>query len=591
MRRRFLHSLKLAVISCFGMAAFGVSGLATAQTDQPNAKSEAAKSFEDILKQAGEQGFLQIEGQVQTSQNTASPRMPVNTSKLTCSVSDVFDLRSVQAVASFDDVLTQKGKLKTAEALSDITPLAKTYMALGMGAEVSSLVSGFSGSRARALDIAGRVIEGTLDAGDVEAFDSIADCNGIANFWALMARASEAKPLKTGDFKATGGQLQTLEDLPVHLQIVFAARLGIYAAENNNSALAEQLMAKIEPQTKHREVPMTKTDERLYLYALIRQLRGDEKSEQVFKHLAKFDGAYRSRALHVLADNNRHSAKRPYDGFSDDLMSVRQQYKGQAQGREATLEVVKYHVQEDQYIFAIELSKSEFSKTHPEFTQAVTMLAERIQQRLDEKERKMRLNALNGYMHDTEFFAGYKHIDQLKSSAYDSALDLNLPELALLISPRTKNAAKHEQQKHAYALASLKLKKGLYDQAITTAIQYKEEPIFQKLLLEAAVQSGERDKVISALKSIPDTPENLPYQAKIAWQDARWDEAKAKLKAQPKQEASAHVDEKIAIAEYVARGHDPKGKKAAPNTGKELDALKEKIDGDLEIVKAYLDNG
>ena len=63
MGNRLAQALKIAVISCLGVAAFGVSGYADEQVTNSGDKSDAARSLEEILKQAGDQGLLKIEGQ------------------------------------------------------------------------------------------------------------------------------------------------------------------------------------------------------------------------------------------------------------------------------------------------------------------------------------------------------------------------------------------------------------------------------------------------------------------------------------------------------------------------------------------------
>ena len=57
MGNRLAQALKIAVISCLGVAAFGVSGYADEQVTNSGDKSDAARSLEEILKQAVHSNF------------------------------------------------------------------------------------------------------------------------------------------------------------------------------------------------------------------------------------------------------------------------------------------------------------------------------------------------------------------------------------------------------------------------------------------------------------------------------------------------------------------------------------------------------
>lgn len=563
-------------------------------------KSDAVKSFESVLQRAGEQGFVVIDSQVKQP----APGKPASHNEdimapdiedfgtINCNVTSVLDLSIYQSVSSYEAISLVKSGLEKQGGLEDVMPLVKTYMALGLGTEMASSARNFKGHEARLIESMGRVIDGNHSSSDQNIITQYSNCSADMKLWSVFTKASQAL-FNTDDevFELSRENQEFLEDLPPNLKKLVTLRLGIYAAEQKSDPLAIRILSSLAPNTKYGELPALKDDAILYYYGLVRQMKGDPAASQVFTHLAQFDGLYRTRSLQNLAEESLHQGTKLYENFTDDLAAVSQQYNGQAESRQATLQVVKHRLQADQFIDAIEQSIREFAPIDAERIEAVIFAAEHILLRLRDKQKNQQLHALNAYLHDPLFFSKYENIEVLKAQAKETAIDLNLPELVSLISPETPALSKDEKTFLAYTSALIAAKQGDYDRVIDIAKPYKADPEFQALILDAAIQSGNYKQTIESLRHKTANAERFALQSDIAWQKGRWGEAKISLEALAHRVPDIAVSKKIAIANYVGTESLAYVDRAVPKTAADLDLLKVQLDTDIALVKGYLSNG
>ncbi len=564
-------------------------------------KSDAATSLENILHQAGEQGFLAIEGQNRKARVAAkskpfrtksNPMQVKELAPINCSIASILDLSIYQSVNAYDDISLAKSNIKKADRLEDMVPLAKTYLALGFGTETASLVRRFKGHDARLLESMGRLIDGYPSLEDQKTIAQYANCNIGTKFWSLFVKTTDDVISKPSEpFELTQDEYKFLETLPPQLQSRVKLRFGIYAAEQSSEAIAERILFSLEPQSKYGKLPVNKYDDMLYYFALVREMKGDPVAHQIFQYLAQYDGLYRTRALQKLAQDNFHNGTTLYENFSDDLESVSQQYNGQAQSRLATLQTVRRRLQAGHLIDAIELSKKEFALIDTERSQAVALLGDRLQSDLQDENQSTRVYALNGYFHDPLFFSKYTQIEALKNQAYKSAIDLNLPELTSLIMPEAQTLTEDQKKRATYAKVHFAMKQGEYDSAINMAKSHKSDPEFQALILDAAIKSGNRKQTLELLRRQPADITRFSRQADMAWQKGHWGEAKIALEALAHKMPTKATSDKIAITNYVGIESRAYIDRAIPDTAIELDLLKTQIDSDISLVKAYLSNG
>ncbi len=595
MRRRLKNTLIGATTSVvFAVLSSGVAYSAEGTVAKEPA-GDAAKTLQSILEKAGEQGFLRLEGQ-ESPQETASEAPQAvdvfDASDANCSLSSIFNLTAYQEVTSFDDVFRARKQLETADKLDDVLSLAKTYMALGLGAELTALAEPFGDdARSKLLQSAGRLVEGYPTDTDRERFQKYSACNINMSLWGLVSKASGADLVaELPVFTMSPPQRQLLEDLPPGLESVFTARLGIYAAETKAVNIAEQFLSNIEPRAVRGHLPSVRSDERLYFYGLVRKLKGDPAANQVFKYLGQYDGNFRARAMRKLVEETSANGTEIYGGFPEDLLAIRQQYMGKKQGRAATLDIVRHWLKDDKYISAINITKEDLNTEQPERAHAVAAIADHILQRLESDSAKVKVFAINGYLYDRAFYSIYSGEDTLKTAVFDNAIELNLPELALLVVSDPSGDSLRASQAD-FAKAKLALKHGEYDKVLNVSNKFAGETAYKPLRLEAAMQTG-NDKVASSiLSAMPASAERSARYANIAMQKGQWREAGAALETLDGKSSNGDVEAKIAITKYVGPQKGAYLNRAVPTTAEGLDEFKDQVSGDIEVVKAYLSNG
>jgi len=581
------------------------------EIDSDNA---ATKSLEDILKKAGEQGFITydtpqnntkiissplpvIKGQTSQNNKALTPSISVNTKAIRCSATTVLDYSIYQSVSSYADIAAAKSLVKTGETFEDILGLAKTYISLGFGAEATDLAVRYEDDSAQLMATLGRVISQDVTPSDLSRLQSYSECNDKAKFWAVAAQASYLSPDITPDETAqafiplTQSRSDTLQQLPPELKALISLRLAIYQAELGHIKVAERMLKQVEAETAYGKLPKNKSDERLYLFAMVRQAKGDPKASQIFKHLGQYDGLYQIRALEKLALSNTFDEGQPYAEFSDDLKAVSQQYNGHSQSRIAMLQVMRHYVGDGQFIDAIETTKREFKPSDIEFGKAVDLVGRHIETGLSAAEKPVQIYALNGYMYDPDFFETYDKSPALRTLAIDTAIGLNLPEVVKRL-PKTPllNDSKNTQQL-AYAEAKAAFKSGQYDAAIKAAAPYTADNKFNELIIEASLRSGNRKTALEALDRKPAENARFEQQAEMAWQHGNWGEAKSALEALTHKAPDQETADKLIILDYISANAQPYNNFSVPNSLEGMDMLIKQLSQDTAIVKGYLKNG
>ncbi len=592
--KRYIAKIyKGTVLSALSLLLQTTTVYASGEKSELPPERDAAKSLQSILKKASEQGLLQADKKSPaevnnlTAENEKKAELSFLDGDINCRDTEVFDLSDYNELAGFDAVLKVKSSTLKLEKVEDVLPLAKTYLALGLGAEPASLANQFKTPKAYLLGAMSRMVDGEPNKTDHKIIEKYAPCSKVSEFWGRVATATrDGSHINYGPFQLSGNQLQILEDLPNDLEKVLTSRLGIYAAEQNAISLAEKLIIMLEPKAKIQSLPTDMSHERLYFYGLYRYAKGHDSAKQIFEYLSQYDGSYRTRALHRLVDANTKQGAELHESFSEDLLAIRQLYKGQTQGRQATVEIVRHQLKKDQYIASINLSKSEFSHQDVEHIEAVTIIGDRVHERLELDDKKAKLFALNGYMYDPEFFALHPRISYINDAAYTSALELELPNVALSITPLMTSNGGEASSRKVYAQAQQAFRSADYQAAIDLSKPFNKEDRFQNLILKSAMSLGDVKQAGAVLKDMPVDKTRHGYEANLAWRNGEWQEAKSALEAISKNGTNAKLDGQIAIADYVTSAA-----LATPRTADDLDILNKKISGDIALVKAYLTDG
>lgn len=576
-----------------------------AKNKAPN--NDAASSLKSILKKASEQGFIAIEGDLEKPVNespaskTPTPKPDTKITQLEqalplgavdCSTTSVLDLSNYTSVESYDAIHKAKSALEKVEKLEDVMPLAHSYMALGFGAEMSGVVKNYKGNKARLIESIGRTIEGDHTVNDYELIVRYSDCNNAAMFWSAFSGliispdANNAAP-----FELSYDDQDILNQLPVNLKKIATTRFGIYAAENGSRSTATKLLSSLVPRARRGELATYRDDGILYLHGLVRQIEGDPTGLQIFKHLAERDGLYRVRSLQRLAEENLSNGTKLYESFSDDVDAINQQYNGQQESRQATLQIIKHSLNTDRFVDAIEQVKRDFTAIDEERVEAVIFAADRMKAAFKDELKSRQLLALNAFLYDLDFFASYDGLTTLQGMANETAIDLNLPELVSNIFSTSKTLSSADKDMLVYAQILIAAKNGEYDVVIKTAKDFSGKPEFQLLKLDAAVKSGNFKETIASLKLKAEDAERYALHSGVAWQNGEWSEAKRALEALADDAPSKDITTKIALANYIGDEGQAYVERAAPKTFVDFEDLTAQLDKDMTIVKGYLSNG
>ncbi|MEP6342129.1 MAG: hypothetical protein ABJ275_02355 [Maricaulaceae bacterium] len=608
-KRRYIRRASAGII--IASALWGSLSVAADDAKNKALNNDAASSLKSILKKAGEQGFIAIEGDVQTpvteraSSETLSQKPSSKpATKITqlernnplgivdCNITSVLDLSNYTSLESYDAIHTAKSALEKVENIEDVMPLAHSYMALGFGAEMSGVVKNFKGNKARLIESIGRTIEGDQSVNDYEFITRYSDCNSAALFWSqfsgliISPDANNVTP-----FELSYDDEDFLNELPVNLKKIVTTRFGIYAAENGSRMMATKLLTSLVPRARRGELATYKDDGLLYFHGLVRQIDGDPSGLEIFKHLAERDGLYRVRSLQRLAEENLSHGTRLYESFSDDVDAVSQQYNGQQESRQASLQIIKHRLNTDSFIDAIKQVKREFTAVDVERVEAVIFAADRMKAAFKDELKSRQLLALNAFLYDLDFFASYDDLTTLQGMANNTAIDLNLPELVSNIFSTSKTLSSDDKDMLLYAQTLIAAKHGEYDTVIKTAKGFSGNPDFQSLKLEAAVKSGNFKETIASLKLTAEDAERYALHSGIAWQNGEWSEAKMALESLAGETPNTDLTTKIALANYIGDEGRAYVDRAVPKTAVDFDNLTAQLIKDMTVVQGYLSNG
>ncbi|MGJ8562366.1 MAG: hypothetical protein ACSHXY_02330 [Alphaproteobacteria bacterium] len=590
---------KRAIVSPLCAILLTQSAFAVGEDVQEGLPAEASMSLERILKQAGEQGLLELVGDEDVSDHDVAPHeaLPpqgIGNVEISCEASKVLSFTDYVDVASFDDVLKAKSDVSVYETAGDIMPVAHSYLSLGMGTEAVASMSGFDTPEANLVSAVGHLVDGTAKPSHVELVQSYKSCDRASELWSLIAGASlDAESSLNTAWKLSGAQLEMLTELPVHLGAIVVAQLGIHAAELGLSEPAESLLSVIEPRFRLPSGPENQSDEHLYFFALVKNLKGDPKAKAIFEFLAQKDGVYQVRALLHLVSNSEegHDKDSRNDDLLVNLLSVQQQYRGKASARKAGLQIVKKQAAARQYTYAIDLTKREFLPEQKEYVSAVDSIGEQLSNDLSLSDAVRKVTALNGYLYDPKFFSVHNQLGLLQYFAHKAAVDLGFSEIAANIpheaSLTPEKAAELEKD---IILADVKASydKGNYSNVLKLGLPYVEDKRFHVILKRASFKQDAKADSTGLEAVLSEGIEKLEFQAHVAEQRSDWKKAQAALTSLETLKKDDFKDAKtLEIVDYVASSDD---KKILSNV-KEAEAFQKDLGADISLVKAFLSNG
>jgi len=565
--------------------------------------NDAVKSFEAILQKAADKGLLERKGsetekapieansQAQQSKPIPIPN-PIDTVTTNCAAMSYLDPLDYENVAEFDALFEAKADVKDDRDISGVTRLSMTYLALGLGAEVTSLNEARNDDQAKILSALGRIVEGYPTDRDVKLLKAQQSCSKSAALWGSLAASSIPSLANRPSVDTAPELLTSLLEWPIQLQNLTLTRLATHMSEIGDVAVSERLFGRLSPQSKYGDLPDVYDDSLLYLFALIRQGRNDPRFRPIIEKLAAWDGVYQSRALKFLADHSEATGTPLPKEYSTDLAAVSMQYSGRAESRAATLQVIKHRVKSEQYIDAIDTAKREFATTHSEMQAAVNEIGDGISEKLIAPKPRPRLYALNGYFHDRGFFETYEDNATLTGRVYDTAMDLDMPELAHIVAPDVPEAKRMVEARKAFKMQD-------YGSVIALLKAHASDYEAGELLADAAIAQGDRETVHEVLALLKASPARQKRHADYALRHGLWGEARDAMKTLPAKSSSQNTqslslpeaDMPIELVNYMAFPKTDLGTKSLPDSADELNDLLGKVKSDTSLVKDYLSQG
>lgn len=607
------HPLRNGALMVFGAVLSAQPAFAQApSSSNSETLRDAAKSLESVLQDAADQGFLKGKPTARPRDETAkpaakpdvtaaqniTPKLPVGD----CKVAAKINITAFKDVTSFEDVFKAKAKLGnmgTAEA--DMSTLIMNYLALGLGTEALALSER---SDKKVLEALARVVADEASAEDKDIIVSYESCHESFKVWSLASHITLGTQQSDMD-RLSQSHFDTLDNFPPLLRERFEINFAIHAAEIGDFLNAERLLTRYASNTKYGEIPESKDDDILYLYALIQQHKEDPRFAEVLTHIATYDGRYKTRAVKVLAEDSETTGRELPPEFENELTAIYDQYGDGQEGRTASLELIKFRLAGNQFSDAIKTAKVKFEKADPQRVETVGLIAEKISSELGSPERTNRLYALNGYFYDIDFFALYPKLGELTLQVHDGTIDLDLPELAERLAQTLEAFSKSEkglnvENRVLLAKAQLALKGAHYDDVITILEPIKTGKQAATLRKDAALASRNRTLVQKILSEQAASASRTSDYLEFSLKKGNWAEAKT-LSQNPvmTQAASAsqgfkQKDMKLPLSfsaealTYLAAPIAASGKDISLGSAAELDGLLSLLKSNANVAKGLL---
>ncbi|GGD12380.1 tetratricopeptide repeat protein [Aquisalinus flavus] len=554
----------------------------SAGPEQSGQQPAAANSPAAIISATDEDGYADIGAILQETGYTTNDEVPAELISATCQDNDLFAFR--ERVYSWEEASRMQiaiaGSAAAPDAESSIR-LAKHYLALGFAEEAMSLVRPFAtDERARTVLYMGETVAGRISDGNVlKSVD--AACSGPARLWRAVALV-EFQP-STAVFLAAS-VANELKQLPPHLRVDFATRLGITAAENGQWILAEKLYDIATEET------LPGTTQVIYLRALINAHNGVDVDVALntVERFAQQEGPLQAQAILMLSDLQPQQEGEHYPGYYRDLENVAVRSNGAPQSFPEAFMEVRLAAETGKYSRAVEIAAQYQYPTIADRDTMKTTLAGLFETALSRTSATTRFAALNGYIAHRPFFDGIDREAVLTIGAARAALDLGLPEQAISLMQQLPFETLGDEERKLLARAYVADRR--YDEALSLT-RNSEDPVMMAVAATALHRLGREREALDVLRRGPGTMRNLEGQARIAWASGQWAQARDAYAAMLVEDANSQTQARHALASYMS---GQSGALAQLPTQASLQALEKLLathPEDILILREVLTNG
>ncbi|NHK26322.1 hypothetical protein FF098_000200 [Parvularcula flava] len=497
-----------------------------------------------VLTPPSNDGYADIGAILQETGYTSSDEArPVETLAATCQDNDLFAFR--ERAYSWEEASRMQvaiaGSAAAPDAESSIR-LAKQYLALGFAEEAMSLVKPFAtNDRARTILYMGETVAGRIsDSNILKSVD--AACSGPARLWRAVALI-DFQP-STAVF-LSGSLDNELKQLPPHLRVDFATRLGVTAAENGQWLLAQKLYDIAT------EESLPSTTQVIYLRALISAHNGVDVdiALNTVERFAQQEGPLQAQAILMLSELQPQQEGEHYPGYYRDLENVAVRRNGAPQSFPEAFMEVRLAAETGKYSRAVDIAAEYQYPTIADRNTMKSTLAGLFETALSRTSASTRFSALNGYLAHRPFFDGIDREAALNIAAAKAALDLGLPEHAISLMQHLPFETLGEEERKLLAQAYVEDRR--YSEALSLA-RGSDDPVMMAVSATALHRLGRDREAIEVLRRGPGTMRNLDRQASIAWASGQWAQARDAYAAMLVENADSEIEARHALASYMS---------------------------------------
>lgn len=536
----------------------------------------AIETFKSILGDAKLKGLVKPKGNhsgrddLQPEEDRKNtPIIDMENVSVDCSDLEVLDLSDLENIENYTylDVMS-------ATDLDQTLTKARRYLALGLGVEARNMVSARSDIESKILKIAGAALDGISGY----TLKEYSHCGISGELWAVLGQPSIKIPTRSdSDLRVIIDQLR---EMPPHLMEILAAQYAIASMRSNEPRNARAIWGLLEDNAAlaQRPSPDNRTGDYniLFLRALLNEQMNAELSRTIYQHLSARDSNYSLRAMERL------QALRKVDGFAAysessniasselDIKSLAHHYSGQPMGREANLLLIKIEIQSRNLISAMEVTRREFQMQDHEFAIASALVAPVVLDDLNKTTFSVRMQALDVYLSDREFFDYSGLALDLTRDAGLAASQMGYPDLAQLV---------YLGKEHKYA-SNIVEAKAFEDLLNGKNVPEANIPSNQTLIMRSidqALAAGDGAKAGRLLPRLENEGQRKTYKELISWIDSAWGSITTK-------EGSVPVIKLLS---------SPANNVLSPNnmTSETISEIALKTDSDVAIGAEYITNG
>ncbi len=572
---------------------------------------ESAQSLKEILQQAQDHGLITIRSESDgvgespvardKSAETPLPELEGHLAGLmTCRELEIFQFWDLSSYDSYEKLMVLKTGLSDLKSPAIRLDLARHYLSLGMGIEAIALTEDTSIEGDKSTDMAyipvmGRAIEGLSTEADAKMLQASVQCDQDVNLWYMLALSSSQILIQKFPLQnVTEAMMIEAEKLPPILAKTMIKRMALYAAETGDAAAAQVIMDELAPESRHGQLNGSRDEDLRYIFARYRAEGGDPYAHATMEAFAQRDGIYRNWALRYLARDHEVNDTPLYDGFDLDIQSVSQVFLNEKSDTLfADVNIIKSTLDQGNPKEAIAISRNRLPVNTPEYDQAVSMVAQKLERDLDGTAIVPRITAIDVYLSEQDFFETYEALPNLKLGIISAANALDLPELVQQVEVEGSERLMDLTQ------ARIALKEGQYGQVEAYARAYPDDAEFMVLRYMAAKLSGDSGRAAQILDDMPQSQAKLQKMASLSWERGEWQEALANLNELKAHTSHAVIknDQDMDLKDLVVKSDLARIMTEAPKpvskdvSGEGLEEMTNAVASDLDTIKGYLSHG